>query len=127
MALPKCTFPSAVSQRGNALLNIRLPYRSNSSIRSRPLAVQRRLRRRGMCRAQHGVAQPLRGNLFRVPSTSASRYRSVAERVMDVGPSFLRWNVRNTRRAVKVEYLECRTLYALSLARSPALLDPSSQ
>jgi len=36
---------------------------------------------------QHGVAQPLRGNLFRVLSTLASRYRSVAERVMDVAPS----------------------------------------
>jgi len=56
MALPKCTFPSAVSQRGNALLNIRLPYRSNRSIRSRPLAVQHRLRRRGTGWRSHSGA-----------------------------------------------------------------------
>lgn len=55
------------------------------------------------------AAQPLRSNLFR--SFPPSRYRSVAERVMDVGASFLRENVGNTRSAVKVECLRCRTLY----------------
>lgn len=43
--------------------------------------------RRSMC-LRYGAAQPLRSNLFR--SFPASRYRTVAERVMDVGASLLR-------------------------------------
>lgn len=42
---------------------------------------------RSMC-LRYGAAQPLRSNLFR--SFPASRYRTVAERVMDVEASLLR-------------------------------------
>lgn len=42
---------------------------------------------RSMC-LRYGAAQPLRSNLFR--SFPASRYRTVAERVMDAGASLLR-------------------------------------
>lgn len=68
----------------------------------------RSIRRRSMC-LRYGAAQPLQSNLFR--SFPASRYRTVAERVMDVGASFLRGTYETRGSAVKVECFGCRTLY----------------
>ena len=62
-------------------------YHSNRSAHSRSRYNVKVYQEWSMC-PRYGAAQPLQSNLFR--SFPASRYRTVAERVMDVGASLLR-------------------------------------
>lgn len=92
MARPKCIYlcetrkMAAVqteSSKHSGLL--RLSFKPFGTTRAR--GITSGIYRRSMC-LRYGAAQPLRSNLFR--SFPASRYRTVAERVMDVGASLLR-------------------------------------
>lgn len=93
MARPKCISPwdAENSKRAkwrvlNTALGGSCNYHSNRSAHSRS-RYNVKVYQRSMC-LRYGAAQPLQSNLFR--SFPASRYRTVAERVMDVGASLLR-------------------------------------
>lgn len=90
-ARTKCTFPSAASSatgETRGVLNIRVPYRSKTIWpHSRP-RYNVRYTSRACARYRTGWRSHFGAIYF--ASFPASRYRSAAERVMDVGASFLR-------------------------------------